>query len=415
MADRLIVVGGGPAGMMAAIPAARSGCKVRLLEKNDRVGRKLAITGKGRCNVTNDCTPEEVLRQIPRNAKFLYSAMNAFPPEKTMAFFTEAQCPLKTERGRRVFPESDQAASVVEALKKELRRAGVRVEKAEVTGLLVRDGVCCGVETGGRERKADAVILATGGCSYPRTGSTGDGLRMAEAKGHTVIPPLPSLVPLEEDGSFCAMAQGLSLRNVELRLYGPKKKLVFSEFGELLFTHFGLSGPIVLSASAHMEPDVRYRAVLDLKPALDAQALDARILRDFEKYKNRNYENALCDLFPAKLIPVIIRRSGIDPGQKVHSITRAQRRRLCELTKNFDIAVLGPRPIDEAIVTRGGVSTREIDPATMESKRIPGLFFAGELIDCDAYTGGFNLQIAWATGHAAGLGAAKKIGKDFSK
>ncbi len=412
MAGKLIVVGGGPAGMMAAITAARQGCKVRLLEKNDRLGKKLAITGKGRCNVTNDCTPEEALRQIPRNGKFLYSAMNAFPPESTKAFFSAADCPLKTERGRRVFPESDKAASVVDALKKELRRAGVRVEQAQVTDLRIEDGRCCGVMTGGRERKADAVILATGGCSYPLTGSTGDGLRFAQAHGHTVVPPQPSLVPLEEDGGFCEMAQGLSLRNVELRLYGPKKKLLFSEFGELLFTHFGLSGPLVLSASAHMEPGERCRAVIDLKPALDAQALDARILRDFEKYKNRNFENALCDLFPAKLIPVIIRRSGIDPGQKVHSVTRAQRRRLCELTKGFEIAVAGPRPIDEAIVTRGGVNVREIDPATMASKRIPGLFFAGELIDCDAYTGGFNLQIAWATGHAAGLGAAKYIGKD---
>ena len=253
MAGRLIVVGGGPAGMMAAITAARSGCKVRLLEKNDRVGRKLAITGKGRCNVTNDCTPEEVLRQIPRNAKFLYSAMNAFPPEKTMAFFTEAQCPLKTERGRRVFPESDQAASVVEALKKELRRAGVRVEKAEVTGLLVRDGVCCGVETGGRERKADAVILATGGCSYPRTGSRGDGYRLAEQAGLTVVPPQPSLIPLETAESDAAEMQGLSLRNVTLTVT-QGKKTVFTELGEMLFTHFGISGPLVLSASCRMEP-----------------------------------------------------------------------------------------------------------------------------------------------------------------
>ena len=415
MAGKLIVVGGGPAGMMAAITAARCGCRVRLLEKNDRVGKKLAITGKGRCNVTNDCTAQDALRQIPRNAKFLYSAMNAFPPEKTMEFFTGLGCPLKTERGRRVFPESDRAASVVDALKKELKKTGVRVEQAEVTDLIIRDGVCCGVMTGSRERKADAVVLATGGLSYPLTGSTGDGLRMAREHGHTVSRPLPSLVPLEEDGRFCEMAQGLSLRNVELKLYGPKRKLVFSEFGELLFTHFGLSGPIVLSASAHILPGERYRAVLDLKPALDEAALDARILRDFEKYKNRNYENALCDLFPAKLIPVIIQRSGIDPARKVHSVTRAQRKRLCELTKAFEIAIAGPRPIEEAIITRGGVSTREIDPATMESKKIPGLFFAGELIDCDAYTGGFNLQIAWATGHAAGLGAAKKLGKDNSK
>ncbi len=415
MAGKLIVVGGGPAGMMAAIAAARAGCRVRLLEKNDRVGKKLAITGKGRCNVTNDCSPDEALRQIPRNAKFLFSAMNAFPPEKTMAFFESCGCPLKTERGKRVFPTSDQAASVVDALKKELRRAGVRVEKAEVAELIMQNGVCCGVVAGGRERKADAVILATGGCSYPLTGSTGDGLRMARAVGHTVSEPLPSLVPLVEDGHFCEMAQGLSLRNVELRLLGPKSRLVYSEFGELLFTHFGLSGPIVLSASAHIEPGVRYRVFLDLKPALDEPTLDARILRDFEKYKNRNFENALCDLFPAKLIPVIIRRSGIDPDQKVHSVTRAQRRRLCELIKNFEITIAGTRPIEEAIVTRGGVNTREIDPATMESKRIGGLFFAGEMIDCDAYTGGFNLQIAWATGHAAGLGAAAKLGKEHSK
>ncbi len=415
MAGKIIVVGGGPAGMLAAITAARAGCRVRLLEKNDRLGKKLAITGKGRCNVTNDCTAQEVLRQIPRNGKFLYSAMTAFPPEKTMAFFTERGCPLKTERGRRVFPESDKAASIVDTLKKELRRAGVRTEQAGVTDLLVRDGVCCGVMTGARERKADAVILATGGCSYPLTGSTGDGLRIAEAHGHTVSAPLPSLVPLEEDGHWCEMAQGLSLRNVELRLLGPKSRQIYSEFGELLFTHFGLSGPIVLSASAHIEPDTRYRVFLDLKPALDEATLDARILRDFEKYKNRNFENALCDLYPAKLIPVMIRRSGIDPAQKVNSITRAQRKRLCELTKSFEIAIQGPRPIEEAIITRGGVSVREIDPATMESKKIPGLFFAGELIDCDAYTGGFNLQIAWATGHAAGQGAAKKYGKDRFK
>ena len=415
MAGKLIVVGGGPAGMLAAITAANAGCRVRLLEKKDRVGKKLAITGKGRCNVTNDCTAQEALRQIPRNSKFLYSAMTAFPPEKTMEFFTERGCKLKTERGRRVFPESDKAASIVDTLKKELKRAGVRVEKAEVTDLLVRDGACCGVMTGSKERRADAVILAAGGCSYPLTGSTGDGFRMARACGHTVTEPLPSLVPLEEDGHWCEMAQGLSLRNVELRLLGPKSRLVYSEFGELLFTHFGLSGPIVLSASAHVDPGVRYRVFLDLKPALDEATLDARILRDFEKYKNRNYENALCDLFPAKLIPVMIRRSGIDPAQKVNTITRAQRKRLCELTKNFEIAIAGPRPIEEAIITRGGVSTREIDPATMESKKIPNLFFAGEMIDCDAYTGGYNLQIAWATGHAAGRGAAMKYGKEASK
>lgn len=408
----LIVVGGGPAGMLAAITAARSGCKVRLIEKNEKLGRKLGITGKGRCNLTNECSAEAVLQRIPRNAKFLYSAMSAFPPEKTMEFFTSIGCPLKTERGQRVFPASDQAASVVNALRTELRRGGVRVECAEVTGICVRDGACAGVYTGARERVADAVILATGGCSYPLTGSTGDGYRMAAQLGHTVVDPRPSLVPLEEDGHWCEMAQGLSLRNVELRLLGPKSRLVYSEFGELMFTHFGLSGPIVLSASAHIEPGKRYRVFLDLKPALDEAALDARILRDFVKYKNRCFENALCDLFPAKLIPLMIRRSGIDPTQKVNTITRAQRKRLCDITKAFEIAICGTRPVDEAIVTAGGVRTQEIDPSTMESKRVPGLFFAGELIDCDAYTGGFNLQIAWATGRAAGLGAAKKLGKE---
>ena len=413
MAAQVIVVGGGPAGMFSAITAARAGCRVRLIEKNEKLGKKLAITGKGRCNLTNDCSADEVLAQIPRNPKFLYSAMRAFPPEKTMAFFRSQGCPVKTERGRRVFPESDRAQDVVDTLRTALRREGVRVDRGEVTELLIRDGVCCGVMTGSRERRADCVILATGGVSYPLTGSTGDGYRFAQSVGHTVVEPRPSLVPLEEEGHICEMAQGLSLRNVQLRLLGPKSRQVYSEFGELLFTHFGLSGPIVLSASAHMKPDERYRVFIDLKPALDEAALDARILRDFEKYKNRSFENALGDLFPAKLIPVMVKRSGIDPLTKVHSVTRAQRRKLCELTKNFEIAIKGTRPVEEAIVTSGGVRTAEIDPATMESKRVPGLFFAGELIDCDAYTGGFNLQIAWATAHAAGLGAAKKLGKEI--
>ncbi len=412
MAAEILVVGGGAAGMFAALTAAECGCRVRLLEKNDRLGKKLNITGKGRCNVTNNCTAEEVLQQIPRNPKFLYSSMRAFPPEKVMEFFESHDCPLKTERGQRVFPQSDQASSIVQTLKHALRRSGVRVEQAEVTDLLMNDGRCCGVMTGSRERKADAVILATGGCSYPLTGSTGDGYRLAEKVGHTIIAPRGSLVPLEEEGRWCAMAQGLSLRNVQLRLLGPKSRQLYSEFGELLFTHFGLSGPIVLSASAHMKPNEKYRIFLDLKPALDEAALDQRILRDFEKYKNRNFENALCDLFPAKLIPVMIARSGIDPALKVNSITKVQRKKLCELTKAFEIHIKGMRPVEEAIITAGGVRTAEIDPATMESKCAPGLFFAGELIDCDAYTGGFNLQIAWATGRAAGFGAAKRLGKE---
>lgn len=413
MAGRdVIVVGGGAAGMFAAIAAAECGCRVRLLEKNDKLGKKLAITGKGRCNVTNDCTAQEVLQNVPRNPKFLFSAMRAFPPEKTKEFFESRGCPLKTERGQRVFPQSDEAQSIVRTLKTALRKSGVRVEQAEVTEFLIQDGKCCGVKTGSRERKADAVILATGGKSYPLTGSTGDGYRFAEAVGHTVIPPRGSLVPLEEEGHVCAMAQGLSLRNVQLRLLGPKSKLLYSDFGELLFTHFGLSGPLVLSASAHMKPDDRCRIFLDLKPALDEAALDARILRDFEKYKNRNFENALCDLYPAKLIPVMIERSGIPPATKVNSVTKAQRKKLCDITKSFEIPIRGMRPVEEAIITAGGIRTAEIDPATMESKCAPGLFFAGEIIDCDAYTGGFNLQIAWATGYAAGCGAAKKLGKE---
>lgn len=409
----VIVVGGGAAGMFTAITAAECGCRVRLFEKNDKVGMKLSITGKGRCNVTNDCTPDNVLRNIPRNSKFLYSAMRAFPPEKTKEFFESHGCPLKTERGQRMFPVSDEAHSIVKTLKTALRQAGVRIEQIKVTDLLLEDGICCGVMTGTKEWRANAVVLATGGCSYPLTGSTGDGYRMATAAGHTIIQPQGSLVPLEENGHVCAMAQGLSLRNVQLKLLGPKNKLIYSEFGEMLFTHYGISGPLVLSASAHMKPNEHYRVVIDLKPALDDETLDTRILRDFEKYKNRNFENSLCDLFPAKLIPVIIERSGIEPATKVNSITRAQRHRLCEITKKFEIDIRGKRPIEEAIITSGGVRTAEIVPTTMESKCAPGLFFAGELIDCDAYTGGFNLQIAWATGYAAGHGVARKLGKEI--
>ena len=329
-----------------------------------------------------------------------------------MDFFQTQGCALKTERGGRVFPVSDRSFDVVDALERAMHQAGVQVCHETVTGLWQEDGVCRGALTAGGRRAARTVIVATGGCSYPLTGSTGDGYQFAQQAGHTITEPRGSLVPLVEDGDWCSQMQGLSLRNVELRLLNAKGKLVFSEFGELLFTHFGLSGPIVLSTSAHMKPAERYQIVLDLKPALDEQKLDARLLRDFEKYQNRNFENALSDLLAAKMIPVVVARSGIAPEKKVNSITRAERRALLELIKGFSIEIQGLRPVEEAIVTAGGVRVSEIHPATMESKKLPGLFFAGEVIDCDAYTGGYNLQIAWSTAYAAAMGAVQKLGKD---
>ena len=405
----VLVVGGGAAGMMAAGTAATLGARVTLLEHSGRLGRKLAITGKGRCNVTNDCTAEEVLQNVPRNGRFLYSALRAFPPERTVAFFQELGCPLKTERGGRVFPCSDQAASVVEALRAWLRRTGVRVVMADAQALRTADGAVSGVSTDQGELDARRVILCTGGCSYPRTGSTGDGYRMAAAVGHTIVPPRGSLVPLEAAGDDCREMAGLSLRNVAVRLRSGGGKVVYEDFGELLFTHFGLSGPTILSASAHMAPGETYTVDIDLKPALDEKTLDDRLLRDFEKYKNRDFANALDDLLPRSMIPVMIRRCGVNPAEKVHTVTRQQRRALLENCKRFVVPVTGPRPVEEAIVTAGGVKVSEVRPATMESKCLPGLYLAGELLDVDAYTGGFNLQIAWATGYAAGSAAAAGV------
>lgn len=402
----ILVVGGGAAGMMAAGTAADLGCRVTLLEHSGRLGKKLYITGKGRCNVTNACTPAEVLQNVPRNGRFLYSAMNAFPPERAMAFFEALGCPLKTERGGRVFPCSDRSASVIDALRGWLRKTGVRVEMADVRELLTAGGAVRGVRTGNGDWAAERVILCTGGCSYPLTGSTGDGYRMAAAAGHTIVEPRGSLVPLEAEGDDCRQMTGLSLRNVAVRLLDAAGKLVYEDFGELLFTHFGLSGPTILSASAHLRPGARYVADIDLKPALDEKKLDERILRDFEKYQNREFENALADLLPRTMIPVVVRRSGIDPAARVHSVTREQRRTLAGLCKHFLVPVTGLRPVEEAIVTAGGVKTSEVNPKTMESKCLRGLYLAGELLDVDAYTGGFNLQIAWATGYAAGCAAA---------
>ena len=404
--NSIFVVGGGAAGMMAAITAAENGAQVTLLERNDRLGKKLYITGKGRCNVTNDCAPEDFFQNVPRNPRFLYSAVYAFPPREVMAWFEARGCALKTERGNRVFPQSDKSASVIDALRAELRRLGVRVLQERALDIVTQDGAVCGLKTDGGFHKTERVILATGGCSYPQTGSTGDGYRMLEKLGHTIIPPVGSLVPLVEKGYDCKQMQGLALKNVALRLVNQKGKTVFEEFGELLFTHFGLSGPVVLSASAHMNEKDAYTVLPDLKPALDEQKLDLRLLRDFEKFQNRDFENALVELLPKSMIPVIVRRSGIPAEEKVHSITREQRRALLELMKRFPVEIACKAPVEEAIVTSGGVKVSEIEPGTMQSKRVRGLYVAGELLDVDAYTGGFNLQIAWATGRAAGLAAA---------
>ncbi|MEE0110491.1 MAG: NAD(P)/FAD-dependent oxidoreductase [Oscillospiraceae bacterium] len=401
-----IVIGGGPAGMFAAITAARQGKKVLLLERNDRLGKKLLITGKGRCNVTNDCTQQEVLQNTPRNGRFLYSAMTAFPPEKTKAFFEDLGCALKTERGSRVFPVTDKAQSILDCLQKELRRLHVTVKTARVRHILTEDGHVTGVETQDEKLFADWVILATGGASYPTTGSTGDGYAMAAELGHTIIPAEGSLVPLETAGTDCQEMQGLSLRNVGVKLLNAKGKVLYKDFGELLFTHFGISGPTVLSASCHLKGE-GCRLVIDLKPALEESKLDDRLLRDLDMYQNRTMENALTDLLPRSMIPVVLRRLDIDPNLQANSLTKQKRRELVQLLKAFCVEITGKRPVSEAIITSGGVKVSEIDPKTMASKKVPGLYFAGEIIDCDAYTGGFNLQIAWATAYAAGMAVSQ--------
>lgn len=406
--NRIIVVGAGAAGMMAAITAARGGKRVLLVEPNEKVGRKLYITGKGRCNLTNDCTREEFLNSVPRNGKFLYSTVSRFSPQDTMAFFEKLGVPLKVERGNRVFPCSDKAADIIDALFFELRRQGVELLHDRVTGLAEEDGRICGVYTDRNGMlPAESVILATGGASYPRTGSTGDGYALAQSVGHTVTAIRGSLVPLESDDPCCGAMQGLSLRNVDLRVKNKKGKVIYREQGEMLFTHFGLSGPLVLSASAHMDfSKDSYTAHIDLKPALDEQKLDARLLRDFEERANQNFSSVLGGLVPQSMVPVIVERTGIPAAQKAHDIRREQRRRLLEILKDFAIELKGTRPVEEAIVTSGGVKVGEVDPKTMESKKVSGLYIAGELLDVDAYTGGFNLQIAWATGYVAGSSAA---------
>lgn len=406
---KVVVVGGGAAGLMAAGTAAAAGAQVTLFEKNEKVGRKLYITGKGRCNVCNDCDAAAVMAHVPVNPRFLYSALECFAPADVMEFFSLRGVLLKTERGGRVFPQSDKAADVIDCLLRFIRQAGVSWERHEVTSITAQDGAVCGVHANGKLYPADAVVLATGGASYPATGSTGDGYRFAKELGHTIVPPRPSLVPLVSQDAVCSELMGLSLRNVRLTAFENDKK-VFQELGELLFTHFGFSGPLVLSASAHMRHfgSKSYRVEIDLKPALDEKTLGERVLSDFQKFKNNDFINALGELLPRKLIPVIVSRAAIDPRTKVHSVTRAQRQTLVKLLKAFSVSISGARPISEAIITSGGVSVREVSPKTMESKKVKQLYFAGELLDMDAYTGGFNLQIAWSTGRLAGISAAKQ-------
>ncbi len=405
----LIIIGGGAAGMLAAVEAARSGVKVALLERNPKVGRKIYITGKGRCNVTNHCSVDDVLAAIPQNSRFLYGAVTRTPPSYVEAFFEKEGVALKVERGNRVFPKSDRASDIIDALFFTMKRQGVAIIQDRAVEIVEEDGVVVGVIGEKRDYPCKGVILATGGASYPTTGSTGDGYQMAQVLGHTIIPPKPSLIPLEIQGDFCGKMQGLSLKNVTLKIKNSKKKVVYEEMGEMLFTHFGISGPLVLSASAHMRDYEKnqFTCHIDLKPALDEQTLDARILRELSEQINRDITNVLGNLLPRLMIPVALEQSGIPHNRKCRDLTKGERRRLLEFLKNFHMTVRGPRPVSEAIVTSGGVKVNEVDPKTMASKKIAGLYFAGELLDVDAYTGGFNLQIAWATGRCAGLSAAE--------
>ncbi len=409
---KIIVIGGGPAGMMAAIRAAEFGAEVTLFEKNNRLGRKLSITGKGRCNLTNAADTAEIIKNIPGNGKFLNSALNNFTANDTVNFFESLGLRTKIERGNRIFPESDNAAEVIDVLNKKLAALNVDVKLNAPVENIIADKKIRGVEVGGKFFDADAVILATGGKSYPATGSTGDGFIFAKKLGHTVTEILPALVPLETEEDFVQTLQGLSLRNVRVTLLADNKR-VNEIFGEMLFTHFGVSGPIILTLSRQVAKFLRESAfvelLINLKPALTPEQLDTRILRDFEKFKHKNIKNALIELLPNKLIPVVIDLAFIDENKKIDAITKDERRRLIEILRGLPLTVTATRPIDEAIVTAGGVSVKEINPRTMESKIISGLFIVGEVVDVDGNTGGFNLQAAWAMGNAAGIFAAQKI------
>jgi len=400
------VIGGGAAGLMTALSASDSGAAVLVLEKQPRPAMKLRITGKGRCNICNDCQPEDVLRNVTRNSRFLNSAIHSFPPSETISFFEDLGIPLKTERGNRVFPVSDKASDVSSALIAAVEQCS-QIEHLHAKEILSDGSNVSGVRCDDAIVECKAAVICTGGLSYPATGSTGDGYKLASALGHCILPLSPSLVPLTSPDGDCALMQGLSLKNITLTLRRNDGKIVWSELGEMQFTHFGISGPLVLSASAHLNDVSGYSVEIDLKPGLTEEKLDARLLRVFTENTNRDFRNALDSLLPKSLIPVVVRRSGIAPETKVHDITRAQRGCLRNTLKRFIIPVNGTRPVSEAVVTRGGVSVKELNPSTMESRLVSGLFFAGEVIDLDAYTGGFNLQIAWSTGRLAGRSAAE--------
>lgn len=404
----IIVVGGGAAGLMAAGFAGRNGADVTLFEKMPRVGRKLLITGKGRCNVANSCDVQTFMENVPVNSRFLYSALNNFTPEDILNFFEEEGLKIKVERGNRAYPASDKAKDVVDTMRNFATDNGCKIINEKVVDLIIEDNVVTGVKTTENTYSADAVIVATGGASYPLTGSTGDGYKFAKKAGHTIIDIKPSLVPLESENKDCKDMQGLSLRNVGLKIKDINNKVIYEDFGEMLFTHFGVSGPMVLSASCHLKnyKDSKYVAHIDLKPALSEEQLDLRIQKDFKENINKAVSNSFSKLLPRKLIPVILKRWDVPFETKCNSITKEQRKNLVNILKDFTVEISKPRPIQEAIITSGGVKVSEINPKTMESKIINNLYFAGEVIDVDAYTGGFNLIIAWATGKLSGENAA---------
>lgn len=396
---KVIVIGAGPAGMFAAVRAAHRGAAVSLLEKNNVLGKKMRITGKGRCNITN--AGDDILDNIITNRRFLHSCLNGFSNYDAIDFFESIGVKTKVERGMRVFPENDDASSVVSALERYIKGLGIKIIRARAVNILTENGSACGVETKEGRLYADSVVLATGGITYPITGSTGDGHKMARKLGHTVTPLLPSLVPFCVRERFCGELSGLTLKNIGFKVINDDGVL-YEDFGELLFTHFGISGPVVLSASCHIKEAAGCKAVIDLKPALSDEDLDKRILRDLTQYAKKDFINSLDDLLPKKLIQTIISLSGIDERKKSGQVTRAQRTHLRDLIKNFTMEITSLRPVEEAIITSGGIDVSQINPKTMESRLLPGLYFAGEIIDCDAYTGGYNLQIAYSTGYAAG-------------
>lgn len=409
---KVIVIGGGPAGMFAAITAAEGGCETVLYEQNEKLGKKLFITGKGRCNITNACNPEELIGQVVSNSKFLYSAFYSCSSDTVMEYFEDQGMPVKVERGNRVFPVSDHSSDVIKVLERQLREKGVKVcLNTKVDKLLMKDGHAAGIQLeNGRTDSGSKVIIATGGISYPSTGATGDGYQFAKTMGHSVTPLYPSLVPLEAQEDYLKELQGLSLKNVTAVVYDGKKQ-VYQGFGEMLFTHYGVSGPLILSASADIAALLakrKLRLLIDLKPALTQAQLDQRLLREFKEAGNKIFKNMIRNLLPLKLIPVIIRLSEIGEDKRCNEITREERQRLLTLLKNFPVTLTGSRGYREAVITKGGVSIKEIDPGTMESKLIRGIYYIGEVLDLDAYTGGFNLQIAWSTGYLAGIHAAGK-------